>query len=558
MPTPAELCAGSGGDRASLGEGGGGLLATGGALGRLIRAVETFGFHLATLDLRQNARRPRARRRRTAARSRASRRTISRSTKRRASRCCAASSPAPRLLASPFADLFATRPRRELAIVRAAAEAHARYGPACITTYIISKAASVSDLLEVHILLKEAGLYRPRRPAAARDHGRAAVRDDRRSRARAARSWRDWLALPEIAAVAAARGYQEVMVGYSDSNKDGGYLTSVWSLHQATPRAGARCSTRAGIGDAAVPRPRRRGRARRRLVASRRSAPSRAGTVQGRIRITEQGEVIAAKYGTRESAAANLEAMAAATLLASLEPPRCRPATRARSARRWTTLSATRVPRLSRPGLRDRGLPHLLPPDDADRRDRRAQDRLAPGEPHQIRPDRGSARHPLGVQLGAGAGDAAGLVRRRPGAAGVRRPARCCARWREAWPFFAATLDNLEMVLAKSDMAIAARYADAGRGPARCATRSSRASATTGSAPTTACSRSPGRRGCSRSNPGARRLDPPAPALYRAAEPAPDRAAEAPPRRRDRSARSREGIQLSINAIATALRTEFG
>ena len=116
--------------------------------------------------------------------------------------------------------------------------------------------------------------------------------------------------------------------------------------------------------------------------ASRRSAPSRAGTVQGRIRITEQGEVIAAKYGTRESAAANLEAMAAATLLASLEPAlrrRRRDALRCGDGRasRTTAFQAYRGLVYETEGFRD-----LLPPDDADRRDRRAQDRLAPGQPH--------------------------------------------------------------------------------------------------------------------------------------------------------------------------------
>ena len=85
-----------------------------------------------------------------------------------------------RLLASPYAS-YSAETLSELAIVRAAAEAHRRYGRACITTYIISKCESVSDLLEVNILLKEAGLYRGHGDAARRDHGRAAVRDHRRS-----------------------------------------------------------------------------------------------------------------------------------------------------------------------------------------------------------------------------------------------------------------------------------------------------------------------------------------------------------------------------------------
>ena len=74
----------------------------------------------------------------------------------------------------PYAQ-YAEETQSELAIVRAAAKAHGRFGSGCITTYNISKCESVSDMLEVNLMLKEAGLYRPADPAAAPNHGRAAV-----------------------------------------------------------------------------------------------------------------------------------------------------------------------------------------------------------------------------------------------------------------------------------------------------------------------------------------------------------------------------------------------
>ncbi len=108
-------------------------------------------------------------------------------------------------------------------------------------------------------------------------------------------------ACPRSQAVIGRLGYQEVMVGYSDSNKDGGYLTSVWSLHKASDALAE------VFAEAAVPmqlfhgRGGAVGRGGGSSFAAIRAQPR--GTVQGRIRITEQGEVIAAKYGTRDSAA---------------------------------------------------------------------------------------------------------------------------------------------------------------------------------------------------------------------------------------------------------------
>jgi phosphoenolpyruvate carboxylase len=290
------------------------LLASGGALGRLIRTVESCGFHLATLDLRQNSDvhcRVVTELLRGAgvvadyaaldedARAALLRRELS----------------SPRLLASPYAQ-YGAETLSELEIVRAAAAAHALYGSACITAYIISKCESVSDMLEVNLLLKEAGLYRPAAPE------EAAIMvvplfETIGDLERAPQIMREWLSLPEVHAAALRRGCQEVMVGYSDSNKDGGYLTSVWSLNRATSalatvfaESGVRMQIFHGRGGSV-------GRGGGPAFAAIRAQPP--GTVQGRLRITEQGEVIAAKYGTPESAAANLESIAAATVLASLE-----------------------------------------------------------------------------------------------------------------------------------------------------------------------------------------------------------------------------------------------
>ena len=437
----------------SLAQSGAGLLATGGALGRLIRAVESCGFHLAALDLRQNSDvhgrvvaellqvsnvEPDYLSLDEDARIALLRRELA----------------SVRPLASSFAR-YSDETLSELAIVRAAAAAHARYGSPCITTYIISKCESVSDLLEVNILLKEAGLFKPADPASAAIMV-VPLFETIGDLQKAPTIMRAWLSLPEVAQATARRGYQEVMVGYSDSNKDGGYLTSVWSLHQATRELegtfremGVTMQIFHGRGGAV-------GRGGGSSFAAIRAQPT--GTVQGRIRITEQGEVIAAKYGTRDSAAANLEAITAATLLASLEPSEAPLQDVQRFGRAMEEISRNAFGlyrdlvyhtegfktffRQMTPLLEIAELKIGSRPASRTKSDRIEDLRAIPWVFSWAQ-----ARVMLPGWYGAGQALSAfgdpGLLR----------------EMAQSWPFFRATLDNMEMVLAKSDMAIAQRYA---------------------------------------------------------------------------------------------------
>ncbi|MBJ6122104.1 phosphoenolpyruvate carboxylase [Sphingomonas mollis] len=432
---------------------GGGALASSGALARLIRAVDVFGFHLATLDLRQNSavhERVVAELLKTAgveadylaldedARVALLRRELANA----------------RPLTSRFQS-YSDETASELAIVEAAAAAHRRFGVEAIRVYIVSMAKSVSDLLEVNLLLKEAGLYRPG------DSPEAAIMavplfETIEDLDAAPEIMRDWLALPEIAAITQGRGHQEVMIGYSDSNKDGGYLTSTWGLSKGstalTPvfeAAGVGMQLFHGRGGAV-------GRGGGSAFAAIQAQP--AGTVQGRIRITEQGEVIAAKYGTCETAATNLEAMASATLLASLEPVRLSNAENQAFSGAMDKLSDAAFH-----AYRD-----LVYGDDSFRTFFRqmtpiaeiANLKIGSRPASRTKSDRiedlraipwvfswAQARVMLPGWYGVG-----------QAIAGFEDKA-LLAEMAEGWPLFAATLANMEMVLAKSDMGIAARYA---------------------------------------------------------------------------------------------------
>jgi phosphoenolpyruvate carboxylase len=423
----------------------------GGSLARLNRAVETFGFHLATLDLRQNAD--------------VHGRVVAELLKVAGASpdYLALAEPArvallrrelagERLLASPYAG-YSPETLSELSIVRAAAEAHRRYGSDCITFYIISKCESVSDLLEVNILLKEAGLYR--------GHGNpsAAIMavplfETIGDLEASAKVMQAWLALPETAAITQAFGFQEVMVGYSDSNKDGGYLTSVWSLHQATRKLAAVFESHStpmqvfhGRGGAV-------GRGGGSSFAAIRAQPH--GTVRGRIRITEQGEIIAAKYGTCESAATNLESIAAATLLASLENA----ALSGESGRRF----ASAMEKLSNEAFRAyRALVYETEGFSTFFRQMTPLMEISELKIGSRPASRTNSQRIEDLRAIPWVFSWAQARVMLPGWYGVGQALRSAdggllREMLDAWPFFRATVDNLEMVLSKSDMGIAAHY----------------------------------------------------------------------------------------------------
>jgi phosphoenolpyruvate carboxylase len=301
----------------ALASDGAGALSTGGALGRLIRSVEIFGFHLATLDMRQN--------------SVVHERVIAELFKAAGVEADYLGLDEDARVALLLAELSHNRPladewhdyseetAKELAIMRAAALAQARFGKAAITTYNISQTESVSDMLEVYVMVKQAGMYR------VDEHGTPSATimsvplfETIADLQAAPATMKAFFALPSMRALAQARGHQEVMIGYSDSNKDGGYITSTWELYVASSAlapvfadVGVSMQLFHGRGGAV-------GRGGGSAFGAIKAQPK--GTVQGRIRITEQGEVIAAKYGTVDNAVTSLETMASATMLATLSP----------------------------------------------------------------------------------------------------------------------------------------------------------------------------------------------------------------------------------------------
>jgi phosphoenolpyruvate carboxylase len=287
-----------------------------GRLRLLRRAVDCFGFHLARLDIRQNS----AVHERTIAELMdAANPGMSYLALGEEARIALLNNElrSTRSLVSQFVK-YSDETLGELAVFHAAAEAHAQFGQDAIPQCIISMCKGMSDMLEVAVLLKEVGLVNPSGRSSINvvplfetieDLQASSVIMDR------------MLSLHDYRRLVDSRGgVQEVMLGYSDSNKDGGFVTSGWELYKAEigllevfERHGVRLRLFHGRGGSVG---RGGGPSYDAIIAQ------PGGAVNGQIRITEQGEIISSKYSNAEVGRTNLEVLAAATLEASLLHPR--------------------------------------------------------------------------------------------------------------------------------------------------------------------------------------------------------------------------------------------
>jgi len=432
----------------------------GGRLRLLLRAVQVFGFHLAPIDLRQNSE--------VHARSVAELLAA-------AGRCpdyealpeneriklLVAEIATPRPLYSPYLS-YSEETQGELAIFFAARDLRQRYGAAALPNCIISKTDGVSDLLELALLLKEAGLLRPG-PTPVLDVNIIPLFETIEDLQKSAATMDGIFALPAYRQLLAGRrDEQEVMLGYSDSNKDGGFLTSGWELYKAEIEL-ARVFRQHGI--------------RLRLFHGRGGSVGRgggpsyhailaqpAGAVSGQIRLTEQGEVISTKYGNPDTGRRNLEVLLAATLEASLtdHENKVEPAEQFHAV--MDDLSA-------RAFNAYRGLVYETPGFTTYFRQSTVVSEIATlnigSRPASRKPSEriedlraipwvfswAQCRLMLPGWYGFGSAVDGYLQNQPDGLATLRRMVR-------SWPFFRSLLSNMDMVLAKSDLAIASRYAE--------------------------------------------------------------------------------------------------
>ncbi|MGD9550130.1 MAG: phosphoenolpyruvate carboxylase [Burkholderiaceae bacterium] len=447
----------------------------------LMRAVQVFGFHLATVDLRQSSDQHETV---VAELLAVARLEPAYAALAEDAKCTLLM----RLLndARPLRVLdaaYSATTRSELAIFEAARQLRARHGPEAIRHYIISHTESVSDLLEVLLLEKEVGLLHGTLDDAARSELIVVPLFETIADLRnAAPIMRDFYALPGIAAMVqrsgsgaqGEHGEQDIMLGYSDSNKDGGIFTSNWELYRAE-------TALVELFDQLA----QSYRIRLRMFHGRGGTVGRGGgpsyeailaqppgTVRGQLRLTEQGEVIASKYSNPEIGRRNLETLVAATLEATLLQP-TKPATPAFHAAAEqlsaASFAAYRALVYETPGFAEYFF-HATPIREI--AELNIGSRPASRKPSQRIEDLraipwtfswGQCRITLPGWYGFGSGVQAFIEQ------ADKDPKTQLALLRKMvrhWPFFRTLLSNMDMVLAKSDLALGALYSELVADPA--------------------------------------------------------------------------------------------
>lgn len=435
----------------------------------LIRAVEVFGFHLATVDLRQSSDNhelvidellkvagiePHYS-------------ALDESEKRIRLMMLLNDARPLRVIGWQYSDWTES----ELAIFEMARQMRQSFGQDAIRHYIISHTETVSDLLEVLLLQKECGLMLGKFA----DHALAdlivvplfeTIEDLRH----AAHIMREFYLLPGIASLVQRSGAeQDIMLGYSDSNKDGGIFTSNWELYCAEIALvelfeelerdfGIRLRLFHGRGG----------------TVGRGGGPSYEailaqppGTVRGQIRLTEQGEVIGSKYANPEIGRRNLETLVAATLEATLLKP-SKPATHVfletAASLSLASMEAYRKLVYETPGFAEyffsatpiREIAKL-----------NIGSRPASRKPSQKIEDLRAI--PWGFSWGQcrltlpgwyGFGSAVESILTQGNDAQNQAALSLLQKMYKNWPFFRTLLSNMDMALAKSDIALASRYSE--------------------------------------------------------------------------------------------------
>ena len=450
----------------------------------LMRAVQVFGFHLATVDLRQSSDKHEAvvaellQRARIeadySALTEEARRTVLLSQLNDARTL--------RVRAAVYSDLAVS----ELAVFEAAVTMRGRYGREALRHYIISHTEDVSDLLEVMLLLKEVGLLRGTLDGAGdgadgHDPDSGAVCDlivsplfetieDLRNAEPIMRAFYALPGIPEMMKRSRVGEFseQDIMLGYSDSNKDGGSFTSNWELYRAET----------DLVDLFAQLRREHGITLRLFhgrggTVGRGGGPSYQailaqppGTVNGQIRLTEQGEVIASKYAHPEIGRRNLETLVAATLEATLlNPTKNAPKSfrDAAAAISEASFQAYRTLVYGTPGFTEYFFSATPIREIAELNiGSRPASRKATQQIEDLRAipwsfSWGQCRVALPGWAGFGTAIDTYL-----GTSPKQREERLALlqKMHRQWPFFRTLLSNLDMVIAKSDLAIAARYVE--------------------------------------------------------------------------------------------------
>ena len=435
----------------------------------LIRAVEVFGFHLATVDLRQSSDMHEAVLAELlhVASIKADYSSLSEEQKRE-------------LLLSLLRDprplrvvghLYSDFAESEIAIFEMAKKMRQLFGNETIRHYIISHTETVSDLLEVLLLQKEVGLmHEVLGKKASADLIVVPLFETIEDLRNAAPIMQEFYALPgALDLVKRSGGEQDIMLGYSDSNKDGGIVTSNWELY---------CAELALV-KVFEPLEQKHG-VKLRLFHGRGGTVGRGGgpsyeailaqppgTVRGQIRLTEQGEVIGSKYANPEIGRRNLETLVAATLEATLLKP-------TKQASKAYLEAAAKISQASMNAYR--GLVYETPGfaeyffDATPIREiaklnigSRPASRKASQRIEDLR------AIPWGFSWGQcrltlpgwyGFGSAIQEFLNQPKAADRKAALSLLQKMYKEWPFFRTLLSNMDMALAKSDLALASRYSE--------------------------------------------------------------------------------------------------